>query len=126
LIFSYFTFYWKISFVIYRGEGVVGFYSGLIPRLILEVTAICVINGVAYTARAYFFDEDRFGKYIDKFAVAAAYLITYPLSVVSSVSCISGSGLNAALPPLMPNYSSWLGVLQHLYQTVSKKIKLKN
>lgn len=47
-----------------------------------------------------------------------AATITYPLSVVSTVSCVSGSSLAAAKPPNMPTYISWLGVLRHLRDTV--------
>jgi len=105
--------------VIYRGEGVAGFFSGLIPRLIFEATTIAVINGLAYSLRTFLLDEEEFEKYIDTFATFMAHAVTYPLSVVTTVSCISGSGLKAALPPNMPNYSSWLNVFQHLYETVS-------
>jgi len=39
--------------VIYRGEGVAGFFSGLIPRLIFEATTIAVINSLAYSLRTF-------------------------------------------------------------------------
>jgi len=44
--------------------------------------------------------------------------ITYPLSVVSTISCVSGSSLVAARPPKMPLYSSWVDVLRHLSRSV--------
>ena len=47
--------------------------------------------------------------------------ITYPLSVVSTVSSISGAALVAAKPPKMALYASWIDVFKHLYENVSFK-----
>ena len=51
--------------------------------------------------------------------------ITYPLSIVSTISCVSGSSLAAANPPNMPVYTSWLGVFKHLSETVRYFISKK-
>ncbi len=45
--------------------------------------------------------------------------ITYPLSLVSTVSCVAGSGIVAGQPPRMRIYNSWIDIFQHLYETVS-------
>jgi len=50
--------------------------------------------------------------------------ITYPLAVVTTVSCISGCGLVAGQPPKMAKYNSWVGVFKHLYETVSAAFDL--
>lgn len=45
---------------------------------------------------------------------------TFPLLITSNVSCVSGSTLIAGQPPRMLTHSSWIDVLKHLYETVTK------
>jgi hypothetical protein len=45
--------------------------------------------------------------------------LTYPLSVISSVSSVSGSALIAAQPPRMKKYSSWIEIFKDLYENVN-------
>jgi len=103
--------------VIYRGEGISGFFSGLIPRLLFEASTVTCVNGIAYLLRTYVFNEEDMGRLIDFFSSFIGVTITYPLSIVSTISCVSGSSLAAANPPNMPIYTSWLGVFKHLSET---------
>jgi carrier protein len=101
---------------IYSNEGIWGFFSGLIPRLLFEVSSIAISNGIAYVIKTYIFDEKEINIITDLFASLIANSITYPLSVVSTVSSISGSALVAAKPPKMALYASWMDVFRHLYE----------
>lgn len=104
---------------IYRGEGISGFFNGLIPRVLFEVSAIAIASGLAYSLKTYVFEdgEPQQDKIIDMASSLFANSITYPLTVVTTVSCVSGSSLVAGLPPKMPMYNSWIGVFKHLYES---------
>lgn len=104
---------------IYRGEGISGFFNGLIPRMLFEVSTVAIASGVAYTLKTYILDDDKFrnDKVVEMGSGLFANSITYPLAVVCTVSCISGANLVAGKPPKMPVYNSWVGVFKHLYET---------
>jgi len=53
---------------IYRGEGISGFFSGLIPRLIFEASSIAIANGLAYILSTYVFEDKELEKFIDMFS----------------------------------------------------------
>lgn len=106
---------------IYKTEGVSGFFDGLIPRLLFEASAIAISNGLIYLFKTYILEEKEFDMFIDLMASLLTNSITYPLSVVTSVSCISGSTLLAGRPPKMPLYKSWVEVFKHLYENNEMK-----
>ena len=90
----------------------------MIPRLLFEASAIAISNGLIYLFKTYILEEKEFDMFIDLMASLLTNSITYPLSVVTSVSCISGSSLLAGRPPKMPLYKSWVEVFKHLYENV--------
>jgi len=102
---------------IYRGEGLAGFFSGLIPRLLFEISSISITSLIIYFCKNYIVDMKEIDGFIDLIASIVSNSITYPLSVVSTVSCVSGSSLIAGRPPRMMIYPSWLDVFKHLYET---------
>lgn len=108
---------------IYKGEGISGFFNGLIPRLLFEASSIAIASSLAYALKTYVFEEvpneptNQANKMIDMVSALAANSITYPLTVVTTVSCVTGSSLAAGKPPKMPSYNSWVGVFKHLYET---------
>lgn len=101
---------------IYKGEGIAGFFSGLIPRLLFEASTIALTNGIAFLIKSYIFEDKDIDALIDLFSSLLASSVTYPLSVVSTVSSISGSALIAGRPPRMALYASWIDVFKHLYE----------
>lgn len=100
---------------IYRGEGIAGFFSGLIPRLLFEASTIAIANTIAYLIKTYVFEEKEIDALIDLVASLLANSVTYPLSVVSTVCSISGSNIAAGKPPRMVMYTSWIEAFKHLY-----------
>lgn len=106
---------------IYKTEGVSGFFDGLIPRLLFEASAIAISNGLIYLFKTYILEEKEFDMFVDLMASLTTSNITYPLSVVTTVSCISGSALLAGRPPKMPLYKSWVEVFKHLYENNDMK-----
>ncbi|RNA18405.1 mitochondrial carrier -like protein [Brachionus plicatilis] len=102
---------------IYRGEGIQGFFSGLIPRILFEASTIALTSSLAYLIKNYVYEDKEIDALIDLFSSLIANSVTYPLSLVSSISCISGSSIMAARPPRMALYASWIDVFKHLYDT---------
>lgn len=104
---------------IYKGEGISGFFNGLIPRMLFEVSSIAIASSLAYVIKSYVLDEAEIQneQLVNIGSALFATSITYPLSVVTTVSCVSGSSLAAAVPPKMPMYNSWIGVFKHLYES---------
>jgi len=102
---------------IYRTEGILGFFSGLVPRILFEASTIGLTNALAYLIKNYVFDDKDFDGIIDLFSSLVASSVTYPLSLVSTVSTISGSALVAGRPPRMAVYASWIDVFRNLYET---------
>lgn len=98
-------------------------FSGLIPRLLFEASTIAIANAIVYVAKKYIFEDKEFDTIVDLFASLLSNSLTYPLSLVSSISSISGSALVAAKPPRMPSYESWVDVFKHLYEQVTYLFK---
>lgn len=55
-----------------------------------------------------------------------AQSITYPLSVVTTVTAINRSGLRAANLPLTPIYANWQDAYKHLSKTVRRSSNESN
>lgn len=104
------------SVEIYQTDGLSGFFSGLIPRLLFEASTIVLTNTIAYLIRTYVFHEKDVESLVDLFASLVASGMSYPLSVVSTVSCVTGSRLVAGQPPRMVVYTSWIEAFKHLYE----------
>jgi hypothetical protein len=107
--------------------------------LLFEASSIALASGIAFVIKTYIFDEKEINIMTDLFSSVIfnknqkinlnllnnlfflkliANSITYPLSVVSTVSGISGSQLVAAKPPKMALYTSWIEVFKHLQENV--------
>lgn len=98
---------------IYQNEGILGFFSGLIPRLIGEVLTIWLANVLTHAINTFLLaDPEHKDKrqYTNIFSHLVVNQITYPFSVVSNVMTINGSGLVAGTPP----YSGWMDCWSHL------------
>ncbi|CAF5183071.1 unnamed protein product [Rotaria magnacalcarata] len=65
-----------------------------------------------------FFSKYLFNRIKAKFI---AQTVTYPLSVVSTVTAINGSGLCAGMLPITPIYANW----HHAYNYLKKTEQLK-
>lgn len=93
---------------VYRENGIQGFFSGLVPRLLGDVLSVLLANTLAYVVNTYLVEETDMKMYSTATISFVASALTYPFQVVSNCMAICGSGLTAATPPHMPVYSSWL------------------
>nr|XP_060628671.1 mitochondrial carrier homolog 2 isoform X2 [Anolis sagrei ordinatus] len=102
------------SFVtIYREEGVLGFFAGLIPRLLGDILSLWLCNMLAYLINTYALENGvstmtEMKSYSQAVTGFFASMLTYPFVLVSNLMAINSCGLAGGLPPYAPAYSSWL------------------
>jgi len=99
---------------VYRENGVLGFWSGLIPRAIGELTCVGLTYTIAYIVNTYILEDKSLKSWTQHLASFFASSITYPFQVVGNCMVVSKSGLAAGYPPHMPLYKGWVDCWRHL------------
>lgn len=102
--------------IIYREQGILGFFCGLIPRLLCDLTALWLGKTLAHVINNYLVEDRDLKQYVSASMNFLAAALVYPLQVVSNCMAISGSGLVAGSPPHMPVFDSWIDCYKHLRQ----------
>jgi carrier protein len=97
---------------IWEREGIAGFFSGLIPRLIGELLTIWLTTVVMHLFNSYLFPTSQphskeLRVYSSVFSQMVVTQITYPFNLISNVMAVNNSGLAAGSPPVNAIYSSW-------------------
>ncbi|KFO80508.1 Mitochondrial carrier 2, partial [Cuculus canorus] len=121
---------------IYREEGILGFFAGLIPRLLGDILSLWLCNMLAYLINTYALENggpgtnkaDRAALWgptapfllpqVSTMAEMKSYsqavtgffasMLTYPFVLVSNLMAVNNCGLAGGLLPYAPTYSSWL------------------
>uniref|UniRef100_A0A8C1TSE2 Mitochondrial carrier homolog 2-like n=1 Tax=Cyprinus carpio TaxID=7962 RepID=A0A8C1TSE2_CYPCA len=88
---------------IYREEGILGFFAGLIPRLLGDILSLWICNMLAHFINTYAIDDSFF-----------ASMLTYPFVLVSNLMAVNNCGLAGGLPPYAAIYPNWLHCWSHL------------
>ncbi|XP_078500479.1 mitochondrial carrier homolog 1 [Lissotriton helveticus] len=97
---------------IYKEEGIMGFFQGLVPHILGEVLFLWCCNLLSHFINAYAVD-DNFSqasviRSYTKFVMGIAVnLLTYPFFLVGDLMAVNNCGLAAGLPPYSPVYASW-------------------
>jgi len=104
---------------IYHHEGIGGFFVGLIPRWLLEVSTIVISNFLIHLLKTQIQTQQEMAPLFEYLAAFVAQSITYPLSVVTTVTAVNRSGLRAG--QLTPVFANW----QEAYRYLSKNDQLK-
>lgn len=114
---------------IYKDEGFWGFFSGLIPRLIFDLSCVIVASTATYVVGRHLIREKEGRMYFGSLSSFVCSSIFYPLNVVSTCMIVNGSGyalkgFNLLLLNIifycrlkagpMPSYESW----QHCYSSL--------
>lgn len=92
---------------IYRNEGISGFFSGIVPKMLCDVACLVLTSSTVYMVSKYLVKDKLSRTYC---AGATQYIfagILYPLQVVSTCMVVTGSRLMAGRPPVMPHYDGW-------------------
>lgn len=93
---------------IWNTEGIMGFFAGLIPKLLCDVACLVLSSSSVFIVNKYLIKDKVARQYNAGFTQFAFSSLLYPLQVVSTCSAVSGSRLMAGRPPIMPAYTSWV------------------
>nr|XP_033340281.1 mitochondrial carrier homolog 2-like isoform X2 [Megalopta genalis] len=109
---------------IYKTEGIAGYYTGLMPRLIGNTAAIMLFSSSSYLIHKYLVHDEQAKPCVDATMGFIATTVTYPFLVVSNCMIVNNCGLAAGLPPRMPIYNGWRDCWFHL--SVTNQLKRGN
>ncbi|NXF54553.1 MTCH2 protein, partial [Oceanites oceanicus] len=125
---------------IYREEGILGFFAGLIPRLLGDILSLWLCNMLAYLINTYALENGvraphpargswgRLGaaSLVSTMAEMKSYsqavtgffasMLTYPFVLVSNLMAVNNCGLAGGFLPYAPTYSSWLDCWSQLHK----------
>ncbi|XP_065343452.1 mitochondrial carrier homolog 2-like isoform X2 [Cloeon dipterum] len=100
---------------VYRESGFFGFWAGLTPRLLGEITAITLSSSLVFLVRSYLSQDRTLNNLVSAVMGFLASTVSYPFHVVSSCMTIKGSSLRAAEPPTTPfTHTNWLVCMTRL------------
>jgi carrier protein len=77
---------------IYKDEGIWGFFSGLIPRLIFDLSCVVVASTATYLVGRHFIREKEGRMYFGSLTSFVCSSMFYPMNVVSTCMIVNGSG----------------------------------
>uniref|UniRef100_A0A8C9TAU9 Mitochondrial carrier homolog 2 n=1 Tax=Scleropages formosus TaxID=113540 RepID=A0A8C9TAU9_SCLFO len=104
---------------IYKEEGILGFFAGLIPRLLGDILSLWICNMLAHLINTYAIDDtmNHMGE-IKNCSLAVtgffASMLTYPFVLVSNLMAVNNCGLAGGLPPYASVYPTWVDCWRHL------------
>lgn len=99
---------------IYRENGLSGFYSGLLPRLIANISTLVLVSGTTYIINKHFIRDREIRGYTADAMTFLSRNITDPFLVVYHCMAVNNCGLTAGMPPQMPIYNRWTDCWKHL------------
>lgn len=99
---------------VYRENGLMGYYAGLVPRLIGNAAVIILVSTSTYLINKYLISDSEIKTYTASTMRFIATTVTYPFLVVSHCMAVNNCGLTAGLPPHMPIYNSWMDCWSNL------------
>uniref|UniRef100_H3AP19 Mitochondrial carrier homolog 1 n=1 Tax=Latimeria chalumnae TaxID=7897 RepID=H3AP19_LATCH len=104
---------------IFKEEGILGFFVGIIPHLLGDIIFLWCCNLLAHFINTYAVDDSfshapavrSYTKFVMGIGVA---VLTYPFLLAADLMAVNNCGLVAGLPPCSPVFSSWLHCWAHL------------
>lgn len=106
---------------VYRDDGIRGFFHGIVPKLVGDLTCAAVTGVLAYYVNKYFVKTKDLRYYTVPFLTFITSTVTYPLVVVSTCMAVTGCSLTAGNPPNMPKYPHWQKCWQDLVRNKQHK-----
>ncbi|XP_066586773.1 mitochondrial carrier homolog 2-like [Prorops nasuta] len=97
---------------VYRENGIMGYYAGIIPRIIGNAAVLIMVSASTYAINKYFISDHDINT--ESAMTFLATTVTYPCLLVSHCMAVNNSGLAAGCPPNMPIYNNWLDCWRHL------------
>ncbi|XP_037741318.1 mitochondrial carrier homolog 1 [Chelonia mydas] len=104
---------------IFKEEGILGFFVGLVPHILGDVVFLWCCNILAHFINTYAVDDNfsqaavirSYTKFVMGIAVS---MLTYPFLLVGDLMAVNNCGLRAGLPPYSPVFTSWVQCWRHL------------
>nr|XP_006125362.2 mitochondrial carrier homolog 1 [Pelodiscus sinensis] len=104
---------------IFKEEGILGFFVGLVPHILGDVVFLWCCNILAHFINTYAVDDSfsqasvirSYTKFVMGIAVS---MLTYPFLLVGDLMAVNNCGLRAGLPPYAPVFTSWIQCWRHL------------
>ncbi|XP_049635691.1 mitochondrial carrier homolog 2 isoform X1 [Suncus etruscus] len=98
---------------IYQEEGILGFFAGLVPRLLGDIISLWLCNSLAYLVNTYALDSgvstmNEMKSYSQAVTGFFASMLTYPFVLVSNIMAVNNCGLIGGGPPFSHIYTSWI------------------
>ncbi|CAF1074315.1 unnamed protein product [Rotaria sp. Silwood1] len=106
---------------IYNRQGIGGFFVGLIPRWLLEISTVIITNILIHLLKTQLPPQNEMVSLYEYIATFIAQTVTYPLSVITTVTAINRSGLRAGMLPITPVYANWQDAYNYLKKTEQLK-----
>uniref|UniRef100_A0A8C5NXT8 Mitochondrial carrier 2 n=1 Tax=Jaculus jaculus TaxID=51337 RepID=A0A8C5NXT8_JACJA len=78
---------------IYREEGILGFFAGLIPRLLGDIISLWLCNSLAYLVNTYALDSGVVTQLFLYLLQFFASMLTYPFVLVSNLMAVNNCGI---------------------------------
>nr|XP_009670867.1 PREDICTED: mitochondrial carrier homolog 1 isoform X3 [Struthio camelus australis] len=104
---------------IFKEEGILGFFVGLVPHILGDVIFLWCCNLLAHFINTYAVDDNfsqasvirSYTKFVMGIAVS---MLTYPFLLVGDLMAVNNCGLCAGLPPYAPAFTSWIHCWRYL------------
>lgn len=93
---------------IYRNDGILGFFAGIVPKVIGEVLLIFMSNFASQLFNKYFIEDKELQTYFGAAFGLFFGQFVYPFQLVANVMAVNNSSLVISRYPYMPSYTSWL------------------
>ncbi|KFP75781.1 Mitochondrial carrier 1, partial [Acanthisitta chloris] len=121
---------------IFKEEGILGFFVGLVPHILGDVIFLWCCNLLAHFINTYAVDDNVSGSAQGRvwgsvpstcswkellgkatgflcFQIAVS-MLTYPFLLVGDLMAVNNCGLRAGLPPYAPAFASWIHCWRYL------------
>ncbi|XP_077317075.1 mitochondrial carrier homolog 2 [Lithobates pipiens] len=102
---------------IYKEEGILGFFAGLVPRLLGDILSLWICNMAAYLINTYALENGAISEiksYSQALTGFLASMLTYPFVLVSNLMAVNNCGLAGGRLPYAPVYTSWVDCWRQL------------
>uniref|UniRef100_A0A8C0FJA8 Mitochondrial carrier 1 n=1 Tax=Bubo bubo TaxID=30461 RepID=A0A8C0FJA8_BUBBB len=99
---------------IFKEEGILGFFVGLVPHILGDVIFLWCCNLLAHFINTYAVDDNVSGSAWWRVWGIAVSMLTYPFLLVGDLMAVNNCGLRAGLPPYAPTFTSWIHCWRYL------------
>lgn len=98
---------WASIREIWSQEGISGFFTGFVPRLMCDLGCMVIASSATYLASKYLIREKEGRIYFSSISAFVVSSMFYPYHVVSTCMIVNGSRLKAGNIPNMEPYHDW-------------------